>query len=126
MNQKIDAGVAEKIGAFHDAVAVPAGARVVHVSGTVGIDENGVVPDDFVAQAENTWANIQKILAAAGMGLEDIVKVSQFLTRKQDLAAYREVRGRVMGDLKTASTLVFVPELVGPNWLIEVEVIAAK
>jgi 2-iminobutanoate/2-iminopropanoate deaminase len=126
VNEKVDAGISANIGRFSDGVAIPAGARVLHTSGNVGISAEGVVPDDFTAQAENTWANLFKILAAAGMGVEDIVKLTTFLTRKQDLPAYREVRGRVLGDHLPASTLVFVPELVGDNWLIEVELVAAK
>jgi enamine deaminase RidA (YjgF/YER057c/UK114 family) len=126
MNDKIDAGISAHIGRFSDGVAIPAGARVLHTSGNVGVDANGAVPDDFTAQAENTLANLIKILEAAGMGVGDIVKLTTFMTRKQDLPAYREVRGRVLGDHLPASTLVFVPELVGDNWLIEVELVAAK
>lgn len=126
MNQQIDAGVAAKIGRFSDGVAIPAGARTLFISGNVGINAEGVVPDDFVAQAENAWANILAILAEAGMGVEDLVKVNQFLVRKQDLVAYREVRNRVLGEHLSASTLVFVPELVGENWLIEIEAVAAR
>src|SRR5262245_4190525 len=97
VNQFIDAGIASKIGRFSDGVAVPAGARTLHVSGNVGINAEGVVPEDFVEQAENTWANILKILEAAGMGVDDIVKMTQFLTRKQDLPAYSEIRRRILG-----------------------------
>ena len=126
MNEKIDAGIASKIGRFSDGVAVPAGARTLHVSGNVGINADGVVPEGFIEQAENTWANILKILAAAGMGVEDIVKMTQYLTRKQDLPEYSALRRRILGDHLPASTLVFVPELVGDHWLIEIEVVAAK
>lgn len=126
MNEQIDAGISARIGKFSDGVAIPAGARVLHTSGNVGINADGVVPDDFTAQAENTWANLVKILNAAGMGLDDIVKMTTFLTRKSDLPAYREVRYRVLGERLPASTLVFVPELVGDNWLIEIEVVAAR
>jgi len=52
--------------------------------------------------------------------------MTQYLTRKQDLPAYSEIRRRILGDHLPASTLIFVPALVGDHWLIEVEVIAAS
>jgi enamine deaminase RidA (YjgF/YER057c/UK114 family) len=126
MNEKYNVGVSAKIGLYSDGVVIPPGARVLHTSGTPGIDGDGMLPEDFVGQATLAWENIHKILAGAGMGVEDIVKINQFLVRPEDMPAYREVRTRALGDARPASTLLFVPALVWPNMLIEVEVIAAK
>jgi 2-iminobutanoate/2-iminopropanoate deaminase len=126
MNERVNAGVSEKIGLYSDGVCVPPGARVFQTSGTPGINAEGTLPAGFAEQAELAWENVLRILDAAGMGVQDIVKVTQFLTREADLPAYREVRTRFLGDARPASTLLFVPALVWPEMLIEIEVVAAK
>jgi 2-iminobutanoate/2-iminopropanoate deaminase len=126
MNKLHDVGVAEKIGTYSDAVEVPAGARWLITAGTPGLDGDGHLSDDFATQAALAWENVIRILNKADMGVENIVKVTQILTRKEDLAAYRPVRSKYLGDLRPASMLSFVDQLVWPNILIELEVIAAK
>jgi 2-iminobutanoate/2-iminopropanoate deaminase len=54
------------------------------------------------------------------------VKVTQYLTRAEDIAAYAKVRKRILGDVKPAFMLLIVPQLVWPDILLEVEIIAAK
>ncbi len=60
------------------------------------------------------------------MGVEDIVKVSQYLTRAEDIAPYVKVRSQALGDARPAFVLLVVPQLIWPDVLVEVEVIAAK
>jgi 2-iminobutanoate/2-iminopropanoate deaminase len=59
------------------------------------------------------------------MPVSDIVKVTQYLTRSEDSPAYAKVRTRFLGDTRPASMLVIAP-LVWPEFLLEVEIIAAK
>jgi enamine deaminase RidA (YjgF/YER057c/UK114 family) len=54
------------------------------------------------------------------------VKVTQYLTRVEDIPAYAEVRTRFLGDARPASMLLIVPQLVRPEFLLEVEIIAAR
>jgi enamine deaminase RidA (YjgF/YER057c/UK114 family) len=75
---------------------------------------------------EQVWRNIFAVLAAAQMNAHNIVKVTAFLTRREDLADYREVRDRMMRDARPASSLVFVSGLASPDWLVEIEAVAAK
>ena len=124
--QPINAGISAHIGTYSDAVAVPATARVLYTSGTPGLERSGALPSDFAAQAELAWQNIRAILAEADMGIEHIVRITQYLTRRADLDAYRAIRTRHLGDARPASTLLFVSELVWPDMLIEIEIIAAK
>jgi len=127
MNQPVNAGVAARIGTYSDAVQFNGGARVLHTSGTPGIDPHtGTLPTSFAEQAELAWRNIESILAQADMGVEHIVKLTQTLIRRDDLAAYREIRARHLGKNQPASMLSFVSELVWPDMLIELEIIAAK
>jgi 2-iminobutanoate/2-iminopropanoate deaminase len=127
MNRMLNVGVAARIGTYSDAVEIAPGKRVLYVSGTPGLDaETGQIPKNFVDQADLAWRNMKVILAEAGMSMEDIVKLTQYLTRRNDLAAYRDIRSRHLGTCRPASMLVFVPELVWPNMHIELEVVAAR
>jgi 2-iminobutanoate/2-iminopropanoate deaminase len=127
MNRMIDVGVAARIGTYSDAVEITPGKRMLYVSGTPGLDsKTGQIPEGFVEQADLAWINIKAILSEAGMGVEDIVKLTQYLIRRGDLASYRDIRSRHLGSCRPASMLAFLPELVWPNMLIELEVVAAK
>jgi len=127
MNRTIDAGVAARIGTYSDAVEIAPGKRLLFVSGTPGIDSvSGQLPESFVAQADLAWRNVHMILAQAGMGVEDIVKLTQYLVRREDLADYRDIRTRNLREHRPASMLSFVDQLVWPNMLIELEVVAAQ
>jgi enamine deaminase RidA (YjgF/YER057c/UK114 family) len=59
------------------------------------------------------------------MSVHDLVKVTHYLTRAQDIPAYVAVRKRFLGDARPASMLLVVPELVRPEFLLEVEAYAA-
>ena len=126
MIEQINVGVAAKIGTYSDAAIAPAGSIVLFSSGTPGLDDAGKLPQDFVDQAELAWQHIEAILAAADMDVQDIVRLTQYLTRREDLAAYRDIRTRHLRDARPASTLLFVPELVWPEMLIEIEVVDAR
>jgi enamine deaminase RidA (YjgF/YER057c/UK114 family) len=127
MNRTINVGVSSRVGTYSDSVEVTAGRRMVFVSGIPGLDaKNGAVPEGFREQADLAWNNLKAILREAEMGVEDIVKLTQYLVRREDLAAYREIRTRHLGDCRPASMLAFLPELVWPNMRIELEAVAAK
>ena len=127
MNRTIDAGVARHVGSYSDAVEITGAQRIAYVSGTPGIDrDSGKLPEDFAEQAELAWQNIVHILGKMDMGVEHIVKLTQHLIRRDDLAAYRDIRTRYLGECAPASMLTFLPELVWPDMLIELEVVAAK
>src|SRR5262249_21253044 len=108
-------------GRYSHAIEVPPNARWLYISGQVGIAPDGTTPPGIGLQVENCWRNLLAILADAEMGLEDVVKVTVFLTRDSDVAAYREARDRIIGDRRPASTLVVISRLVDPKYLVEVE-----
>ena len=127
MNRTLDAGIANHVGTYSDAVQISGATRIIYVSGTPGIDtENGDLPEAFEQQADLAWRNIISILAEADMGVGDIVKVTQHLIRREDLPIYREIRAKYLAECKPASMLTLLPGLVWPNMLIELEVVAAK
>ena len=81
---------------------------------------------DIEGQAEQTWLNVVAILEGGGMNIKNLVKVTSFLTRPQDVPAYAKVRDRFLGDMRPATTMIVVQALARPGWLIEVEAIAAN
>ncbi len=125
-NQSIDVGVASKLGKYSDAVLTGDGRRWLHTSGTPGLAADGSLPPDFETQARLAWTHVMAMLDAAGMGVDDIVKLTQSLTRRSDLDPYRAIRSDYLGDARPASMLSFVSGLVMPDMLIELEVIAAR
>lgn len=126
MNVPHDIGIAKQIGKYGDAVEVPGGARWLLTSGTPGLAADGTLPEGIAAQSELAWAHVAAMLERAGMAMGDLVKVTQYLTREADIAAYAAVRSRFLGPARPASMLLVVPALVRPGFLVEVEVVAAK
>lgn len=118
--------VAAPTGPFSHGVETPPNARWLHISGQIGIAPDGKVPAEFEAQAEQCWRNIKAVLAAAGMGVENLVKCTHFLTRAEDVATYGKVRARQLGEARPASTLLVISALARPGLLVEVEAVAAK
>ena len=125
MNQQHDVGVARQIGAYSDAVEVTPHARWLFTSGTPGLALDGSLPADIAGQAELAWRHIVAMLERAGMGVHDLVKVTHYLCRAADIPAYVKVRARFLGDARPASMLLVVGELVRPEFLLEVEAVAA-
>jgi len=105
---------------------IPAGSRLLYISGEVGVARDGSVPPDIKGQAELVWKHILAVLAEAGMGVENLVKLNHYLTKAENIPAYGEVRTRFLGAARPASTMVVVTRLVDPSWLVEVEAVAAK
>jgi enamine deaminase RidA (YjgF/YER057c/UK114 family) len=90
------------------------------------MDAAGELPADITAQAELAWGHILKMLERAGMSVHDLVKITQYLTRAQDVPAYAKVRARVLGEARPASMLLVVAALPRPQFLLEIEAVAAR
>ena len=121
-----DVGVAAKIGKYSDAVEVPGNQRWLFTSGTPGMDERGEFPPDITRQAELAWDHIIRMLQAAGMSVHDLVKITQYLTRAEDIPAYVQVRTRMLGEARPASMLMVVAGLPRPQFLLEIDAVAAR
>jgi enamine deaminase RidA (YjgF/YER057c/UK114 family) len=106
---------------------LPAGARVLYVSGQVGVDSRGKLQPTFEKQAAQVWKNIGQVLKSAGMTYKDMVKVTTFLTDARFVVPFRVVRDQFVPDPPyPSSTLLIVAGLADPAMLIEIEVVAAK
>ena len=99
--------------------------RWLHTSGVVPIAPDGTVPSELVAQAETVWFNIAAMLSEADMDPSDVVSVTTYVTPGHDLGPIMAVRDRALGGHRAASTLIVVPQLARPEWLIEIAVVAA-
>ena len=117
--------VAKPVGPYSHAVEVPEGSRLLYISGEVGVLPDGTVPQRIEAQAEACWRNVIAILADAGMGVGDLVKITTYLVRPEDVAAAGAARAKHFGDARPGSATIIVKTLVVPEWLIEIEAVAA-
>jgi 2-iminobutanoate/2-iminopropanoate deaminase len=121
-----DIGVSEHVGFYSDAIEVAPNVRWLATAGTPGFAADGTLPPDFATQAENAWANVKRALEQAGFSLADLVKVTTSVTNAADIAAYKDIRRKALGDLKPAFMLQVVSGLIRPEILIVVEAWAAR
>lgn len=110
---------------YSHGVVVPAGQQMVFCSGQLGIDASGKVPADCAGQAGLCFDNIAAILAEAGLGLEHIVRINAYVTGREHLAAYMGVRNALFAEPFPASTLMIVSGFARPEFVVEIEAIAA-
>jgi 2-iminobutanoate/2-iminopropanoate deaminase len=102
---------------------------LIFVSGQVGRDEKGdlIGPGDVRAQTEQAFRNLKLILEAAGSGMHKVGKLTVLITNLDYRPIVQEVRARVFAEVGhlPASTLAVVASLAVPEWLVEIEAIAA-
>jgi 2-iminobutanoate/2-iminopropanoate deaminase len=98
-------------------------SRILFISGQIGAEPDGTTPSSTAAQARLAWRNLAAQLAAAGMGFDNLVKVTTIIPDATDIPASRAARAEALGDRRPASTLI-VGGLANPAWRIEIEAIA--
>ena len=103
--------------------AVSSASGRLEVSGQIGQRMDGTIPDDIVKQSPIGLTDLEAQLKAAGMTLDNLVKITTIIPNGGDVVAAREARSKALGDRKPASTLV-VGGLANPAWKIEIEGIA--
>lgn len=111
---------------YSHAVEVPPNSRLLFVSGQIPLAPDGTCPKDFASQAKQCWRNLAAVLATTDMELSDLVRVQAFVTRVEHLAAYRDIRNRIVEFTRPSHTLLVVSSLGQPEWLVALEAIAAK
>jgi enamine deaminase RidA (YjgF/YER057c/UK114 family) len=115
---------------YSQIVEVTAG-RIIFISGQTALDSDGHVvgKSDFAAQAAQVFRNLGVALLASGCTAANLVKLTVFLTDMNHLGLYREARNRFFASVTPpaapAVTLVEVSKLYGPEFMIEIEAIAA-
>lgn len=97
----------------------------LYISGQAGYGKDGrIVPGDFLAQGEQAFANLGGVLAAAGAGFADVVKVTIFVTDMRHFERVVELRRRHFSSPYPADSIVEVKGLYTPEAMIEIEAIA--
>ncbi len=114
-------------------VQVPAGYELIVTSGVVPTRGDGSVPTNIGEQASVVWKNILAILAEGKMTATDVISVTTYVVHSQDvdematrLKLVMGVRDVALSGHLAASTLVTVPALAKPEWLMEISVLAAR
>jgi 2-iminobutanoate/2-iminopropanoate deaminase len=111
-------------GGYSHGLEIPSEARLLYISGQVPERNDGSVPPDFEGQCRAVWANIVAILASAHMTVNNLVKVTTYLTNQQQADANGRIRREILGGVRPALTVVVVQTLES-QWLLEIEAIAA-
>jgi enamine deaminase RidA (YjgF/YER057c/UK114 family) len=105
--------------------------RIIFIAGQTALDRDGhlVGKEDFAVQAEQVFHNLAIALQASGCSAANLVKLTVFLTDMDNLGRYREARNRFFASVTPpaapAVTLVEVSKLYGPDFMIEIEAVAA-
>ena len=101
--------------------------RLLYISGQVAWDTSGniVGKGDVRAQARQTFENLRQVLQAAGGDLNDLMKITTYITNIENFPAVAAARSEVFHGELPASTLIVVSSLFHPDFLIEVEGVAA-
>lgn len=104
------------------------GGRLLFVSGQVPVNaQRQVTSREFREQVERVYDNLETVLRSVGASFENVVKTTNYLTSISQAKVFREVRDARFAHLRTrpASTSIVISALVEPEYLLEIEVIAA-
>lgn len=112
-------------GRYHQLVEVAGAGRLLFLSGQLGMDASGHLPEEVGEQTTLALAAIDACLAEVGMGRADLVRLTVFLTEAAYREPYMRVRDAWVADPPPASTLVVVKALVLPAAKVEIEAVAA-
>jgi enamine deaminase RidA (YjgF/YER057c/UK114 family) len=120
--------IAPPFAAYAHGVEVPAGGRLVVTSGQLALASDGTVPDGARAQADLCFHNCAAILAEAGMTPADVIRINAFVTDRAHMPGYMAARDAWLTGVARlpASTLVIVSGFTRPEFLVEIEVTAAR
>lgn len=121
------ATIAPPFAAYSHGIEAPAGHRLIVTSGQLGIAADGSIPEGAEAQADLCFANLAAILAEAGAGPRNVIRLNAFVTDRAHMPGYMAARDRWVAGLDPlpASTLVIVSGFTRPEFVVEVEVTAA-
>jgi len=126
LHARVPKTIAAPSGTYSHGIEVPPNARWLFVAGQTPVRPDGSIPATIEEQTEVVWQNILAVLADAGMGIGDVVKITSFLTKHENFQRFAQVRARFLGGHRPASTLLVITSLAKPEFQVEVEAIAAK
>jgi enamine deaminase RidA (YjgF/YER057c/UK114 family) len=111
---------------LHAQAVMVSGHRSIYVSGQVAVDADGqVIGNDVATQSRAVFERISGLLGELGATLEDVVKITTFLTEMSEYGSFSAARAEFFPGRKPASSTVGVKALSQPAFLIEIEAVAA-
>lgn len=116
-------GIYEATPDYVHAMEVVGMQRLLFFSGTMGLDPDGRAPGSLDEQLERLWSNIRCILAEAGMTVDNLVRVTSYLTDAAFAEANQAARLKALGPRRIPTTAIVVGTLE-PGWLVELEAVA--
>ncbi|MBS7700689.1 MULTISPECIES: Rid family hydrolase [unclassified Chelatococcus] len=126
MNTAINASdIAPPFSNYSHGVLVPGHSRLLFCSGQLGVAPDRQVPEGCKAQAELCFANIEAVLRQASMTLANVVRINAYVTAREHMAPYMDVRNALFPEPYPASTLMIVSGFSRPEFVVEIEAIAA-
>lgn len=108
---------------YSQAIEVAGATRTLYVSGQIPEARDGTRPETFAEQCRQSWANVEAQLAAAGMTLDNVVKVTQFLGDRAHALENRAIRAEILAGREPAVTVI-ITGIFDAAWLVEIEVVA--
>ncbi len=109
---------------YSHAMEVTGVARLLFISGTMGLDEKGRAADGLEQQLTLIWKNIGTVLADARMTVDNIVRLTSYLREAAFAEANMSARLKALNGRRIPTTAI-VAATLEPGWLVEIEVIAA-
>jgi 2-iminobutanoate/2-iminopropanoate deaminase len=119
-------GVPGPFNTYSHGAVVQGPVRFLFGAGQAGVHADGRTGEGIEEQSRLTWQHIVAILAEADMTVENIVQLNMLLIDRDDRAPASAVRNEFLGDHRPTSTLMVISGLANPDWLIEIDFIAAK
>lgn len=119
--------IAPPFARYSHGVILPPGIRLLATSGQLGLAADGTVPDGARAQSAICFANLDALLADAGGNRSNVVRLNAYVTDRAHMAGYMTARDGWLADITVlpASTLVIVSGFTRPEFVVEVEMLAA-
>lgn len=127
MLRKLNPGsIAPPFSRYAHAVEASAGTRLLFISGQVGITPDGRMCETEEEQHAQAWRNLLAVLADAGMGPDDLIEVTVYITTRSGVPIFRATRDKMLDGREVATTLLIVAGLAGIDWKVEISAIAGK
>lgn len=111
---------------YSHGVEVPPNARLLVCSGQLGVTSDDQIPEGAEAQTDLIFQNIAEILASAAMDLSHIVRINAYVSHRDHLAGYMRARDTYVSEPPPASTLMIVSGFAREEFVVEIEVLAAR
>lgn len=119
--------IAPPFARYAHGVTLAGGAGLVITSGQLALARNGDIPAGVLDQAALCFFNIDEILNEAGSSREQVLRINAYVTGREHMQGYMQARDQWLHSVEhlPASTLMIVSGFTRPEFLVEIEVMAA-